>query len=61
MIGSWVSMASRETECAGAERIVGPLSENHDPRQVAETQQARVARLLAHELKQASSALCLIS
>jgi hypothetical protein len=33
------------------ERIVGPLSENHDPRQVAETQQARGARLLAHELK----------
>jgi putative transposase len=33
------------------QRMTGPLSDNHDPEQVAETMQARVARLLAQELK----------
>jgi hypothetical protein len=33
------------------ERITAPLSDNHDREQVAETMQARAARLLAQELK----------
>ena len=41
---------------AGDRMISGPLSENHGPRQVAETQQARGARLLAHELRRSNSA-----